>query len=69
MVGPPWIELVPAHPTDAQLDWDLGNLEARLTPKKLFVTFLGPFLSSFCGVVGSIVLLGGVHCHQVVLLL
>ena len=33
-VGPPWIGPVcPAHPTDAQLDWDLGNLEAKSTPQ------------------------------------
>ena len=32
-VGPPWIGLVcPAHPTNARLDWDLGNLEAKSTP-------------------------------------
>jgi len=32
-VEPLWIGLVgPAHPTDAQSDWDLENLEARGTP-------------------------------------
>ncbi|KAK3548639.1 hypothetical protein QTP70_015941, partial [Hemibagrus guttatus] len=30
-LGPPWIGLVClAHPTDAQLDYDLGNMEAKL---------------------------------------
>ncbi len=30
---PPWIGFVhPAHPIDAQLDWDLGNLKATSTP-------------------------------------
>lgn len=29
----PWIVVVAARPTDAQLDWDLGNLEARSTPR------------------------------------
>ena len=24
-VEPPWIRLVPEHPMDPQLDWDLGN--------------------------------------------
>ena len=33
----------------------------------LFVTFLGSVLSSFCGVAGHIVLLGG-HCHWVCVL-
>ena len=33
-VGPPWIGIVcPAHPTDDQLEWDLGNLEAKSTPQ------------------------------------
>lgn len=28
--GPPWIGLVyPAHPTDDQSDYDLGDLEAK----------------------------------------
>ncbi len=32
-VRPPWIGLVcAAHPTDAGLDLDLGNLEAKSTP-------------------------------------
>ncbi len=32
-VGPPWIRFVgPAHPADAQLDWDLGNLKVKATP-------------------------------------
>ena len=33
-VGPLWIGLVcPAHLTDARLDWDLENLEAKSTPQ------------------------------------
>ncbi len=33
-VGPPWIGLVcSSHPTDARLDWDLGNSEAKSTPQ------------------------------------
>jgi len=33
---PSWIELLcPTHPTDAQLDRDLGNLKARATPSTL----------------------------------
>lgn len=32
-VEPPWIDLTgPAHPTDAQLYWELGNLEAKAIP-------------------------------------
>lgn len=31
-VGPPWIKLVPARPTDAPSDRDLGYLEARSMP-------------------------------------
>lgn len=27
--GPPWTGLVPANPTDARLDWVMGDLEAR----------------------------------------
>lgn len=47
-LGPPWIRLVPVHPTDARLDWDLGNMEASSTTWAL--SFLGPFLSSLqCG--------------------
>lgn len=33
-VEPPWIGLLcPAHPTDVQLDWDLGNMELKSTPQ------------------------------------
>ncbi len=33
-VGPPWMGLVcSAHPTDAWLDWDLGNYDAKSTPQ------------------------------------
>ena len=34
-LGPPWIGLVLAYLTDAQLDRDVGNLEARPTPRAL----------------------------------
>ncbi len=31
---PPWIRLVfSSHPSDAWLDWDLGNSDAKLTPQ------------------------------------
>lgn len=30
-IGPPWVVFVLARPTDAQLDWDLGQLETRST--------------------------------------
>ena len=43
-MGPPLIRPVLAHPTDAQLDWDLGKLV--------------PFLSRLCCVSGRTVLLG-----------
>lgn len=33
MVCPPWIRLVPARPTDARLDLDLGYLEDRAMPQ------------------------------------
>lgn len=49
-VGPPWIECVcPAHRIDAQLDWDLGILEAKSTPQTRCApdTILESFL--FCG--------------------
>ena len=36
MLGPAWIELVPAHPMDARSDWDLGNLEVDLPPCTLY---------------------------------
>lgn len=31
-VEPPWIGFVLAHPMDAQSDWDLEKLKAKLTP-------------------------------------
>lgn len=31
-IGPPWIRLLLAHPTDAWSDWVLGNLEDTLMP-------------------------------------
>lgn len=33
MVCPPWIRLLPACPTNARLDWDLGYLEDRVMPQ------------------------------------
>ena len=52
-VGPLWIRHEPAHSMGARSDLDLGYLEAFSS-----VTFLSPFLSGFCVVVGCIVLLG-----------
>ena len=52
-LGPPWIGLVcPAHPTDSQLNSDLGNLEAKSTPPTRCCvpqTIPEPFL--LCGMV------------------
>lgn len=49
-VGPSWIRLDPEQPMDPQMDWDLGNLQARSKP-------LSRSCSS-CIVSGQIVLLG-----------
>lgn len=57
-VGPPWVRPVLACPTDSRSDWNLGNLEAWL-PWALFCVLFKTFLSRFCGVAGSSVLLGG----------
>lgn len=59
-VRPTWIRFVLARPT-GWLDWDLGDLEARL-PLGLYFAFLKLFLSSFYCVSGRIVLLEG-QCH------
>lgn len=48
----PWIVVVAARPTDAQLDWDLGNLEARSTPLSSLSCSM-PFLSRVFSVMGG----------------
>ncbi len=49
-VKPPWIKtVVPAHPTDAQLDWDLGFWRPR-QQLELFIMFFNPFLNNVCRV-------------------
>lgn len=45
-----WGDL-PTHPTDARLDWDLGNLTAKSTHWSL-----KPFLNNVSGVAGGIIL-------------
>lgn len=70
-VGPPWIRLVPACPTDARSDWDVGNVRARSTPWDLCHV---PWLFLFYSVSGCTVLLGGalpsgeLCCHEGVFL-
>lgn len=60
-MGPPWIWFdCPANPTDAQLDCDLGNLEAKTTPWTCYVPHTIPSIPC-CAVRG--------HSHEGILLL
>lgn len=63
--GSRWAGLVPACPKETWSDLDLEHLETRLM---LFITFLGPLLSSFFGVAEHVLSCSaGGLCHQGVL--
>lgn len=54
--GPPWIRLVyTAHPTDAHLDLDLGNLDAKSTSQS---HYCAPFYDPVVPIVGTGVSMG-----------
>ncbi len=59
VVTPSWIRLIPIHPTDAQLDWDLRSLGTRSVPWAL---------SHVCSVIIEPFFdVAGRHCYQRIL--
>ena len=57
-LGPQWIRLVPVHPTDTRLNWDLGNMGASSTTWAL--SFLVPLQcgKAYCPAIGDC------RCHE-----